>query len=318
MVIAGKGAPTFGGDGGHPAEAYLNAPRAPVFDRAGNLLFIDESNDSQVIRRISPGEDGIINGSSNELITTVVGIPGAFEKEGESRTNDIIGSQAILNHPRGMDIDSHGNLYIADWQDHRILKVTPGEDGIISGEQDEFVSVIAGTGDAIVSGSGGQALEASVSFPSWLAVDSKDSIYFYEHDPIRPVIRRIDSDTGIIDVVVDHRMIDLHRPTTFTFDHNDNLYVAESTRVYWVDPETGRTVHVAGDRTGGWSPWPGGFAGDGGDARQAKAQYIQFLAVDGKGNLYFDDGNGRIRKITFVPLTDDSAPHPVHTVTPVP
>lgn len=317
-VVAGRGgSSSAGGDGGHPTDAYITSPRAPVFDFQGNLLFIDESNGTNVVRRIYPGVDGLIDGSPDEFISTVVGIPGEFERTGSTRVDNVPAAEAIINHPRGMDLDSDGNLYIADWLDHRVLKVTPGEDGVITGEQDEIVSAFAGTGEPRVSGNGGPASEASVSLPWWIAVDSNDDIFVYEQDPEQPVIRRIDGESGIIEVVVNHHMIDLHRPTTFTFDHHDNLYVAESTRIFRVDPDTGRTVHIAGDGTGGWSPWPGGFAGDGGDARSAKAQFVQFLAVDGEGNLYFDDGNRRIRKVTFVALSDGSAPHPVPTWTPI-
>jgi trimeric autotransporter adhesin len=301
-VVAGNGITAFSGDGEHPTLASMNAPRAIVFDQAGSLFFIDESNDSQVVRRISPGEDGIVDGSADEIISTVVGIPGGYEQYGITRTDNVPGIQAIFNSPRGIDFDSQGNLYIADWLGNRILKVTPGEDGIISGEDDEIVTTITGTGEQRVSGNGGLAIEARVANPWWIALDSNDNIYFYEHDNVSPGIRRIDGKTGIISSFITPGMLNVEMPSTFVFDSDDNLYIANSAQVFRVNLITREIRLVAGNGAGGSTGRAGGFSGDGGDARKAGVQFIQFLAVDSQGDLYFDDGNLRIRKVTFVPI----------------
>jgi hypothetical protein len=64
-------------------------------------------------------------------------------------------------------VDGAVNLYIADYHNQRIRKVSP--DGIIS--------TIAGNGTPGYSGDGGPATEASLWWPSALAVDGGGNIY---------------------------------------------------------------------------------------------------------------------------------------------
>ena len=60
-----------------------------------------------------------------------------------------------------------GNVYIADWSNHRVRKVTVST-GIIS--------TIAGTGTADYSGDGGAATSATLHFPEGVALDSSGRI----------------------------------------------------------------------------------------------------------------------------------------------
>ena len=60
-------------------------------------------------------------------------------------------------------MDSSGNVYIGDWGNHRVRKITVST-GIIS--------TFAGTGTASFSGDGGQATSATLHWPFGVVLDS--------------------------------------------------------------------------------------------------------------------------------------------------
>src|SRR5438067_1952263 len=62
-------------------------------------------------------------------------------------------SEAMLNSPGGVTVDSKGNIYIADWRNQRIRKIS-AETGIIT--------TVAGNGQQGFSGDGGPAITASL------------------------------------------------------------------------------------------------------------------------------------------------------------
>ena len=93
--------------------------------------------------------------------------------------------ESRLSFPSGVAVDTVGNVYIADFFSQRLRKVdTTGT-----------ITTISGTGEPGFGGDGGQAIEAPLSFPSGVAVDTSGSIYITDTGNNR--IRRIDT-TGII------------------------------------------------------------------------------------------------------------------------
>jgi sugar lactone lactonase YvrE len=150
---AGQGNGASTGDGGLATEARLNGPCGLTLDRSGNLFFAEAGEVSghvgggYRVRRVSP--DGII--------TTVAGsdAPG-FSGDGGPA------SQARLNTPVGIAVDTEGNLFIADSNNHRIRKVDVG--GIIS--------TLAGNGTSRYAGDGVAATATGLRWPVNLAVDA--------------------------------------------------------------------------------------------------------------------------------------------------
>jgi uncharacterized protein (TIGR03437 family) len=112
-VIAGTGAPGFGGDGAQAAAAQLNAPGGLAFDSQGNLYIADTGNNR--IRVI--GADGTIH--------TIAGT-GAADFDGDGGP----ALSATLNAPVGLAVDASGNIWIADSGNNRLRKLTP--DGVVS------------------------------------------------------------------------------------------------------------------------------------------------------------------------------------------
>src|SRR5439155_453349 len=72
-------------------------------------------------------------------------------------------TSASLNGPNGVALDAGGNLYIADYGNNRIRKVTAAT-GIIT--------TVAGNGVFGFGGDGGAAISASLSGPASVALDA--------------------------------------------------------------------------------------------------------------------------------------------------
>lgn len=212
--------------------------------------------------------------------------------------SDLVGDggpagAALLNHVEGVAVDSAGNLYIADADDHRIRKVTP------SGT----IQTIAGNGHPGFSGDGGPAILAQLNIPYGLTVDFSGNLYIADLGNAR--VRKIASD-GTISTVAGGgatppesisygaaaTTIQLLAPRNVATDSFGNLYISDfnAQRVYQVSP-SGYIFVTAG--TG--KP---GFSGDSGAPFLAQLACPAGLAMDRSGTLYIADSqNHRVRKI---------------------
>jgi len=100
--------PGFSGDGGPATSAQLNEPRDVACDTSGNVFIADTAN--HAIRMVA----------SDGIITTVAGIPGVT---GTGTDDGKLATQSGLDLPFGIDVDTHGNLWIADTYNSRIRVV---------------------------------------------------------------------------------------------------------------------------------------------------------------------------------------------------
>ncbi|SEL79515.1 S-layer homology domain-containing protein [Paenibacillus sp. OK003] len=224
--------------------------------------------------------------ASSYIISTVAGTGvGGYSGDGGPATS------AQLYFPRGVAVDSSGNLYIADVLNHRIRKVdTSGN-----------ISTVAGTGVGGYSGDGESALVAQLNSPNGVAVDSMGDLYIGDSGNHR--IRKVDK-SGNISTVAGTGVsgysgdggsatsAKMSSPNGVAIDNSGNLYIGDSgnNRVRKVDT-FGNISTVAG--TG-----EGGYAGDGGLATLAKLNNPAGIAVDSDGNLYISDlSNQRVRKV---------------------
>ena len=106
--LAGTSLPSYGGDGGPPAEAGLAFPRGVFADPEGNVYIADTFN--QRIRRVN----------AHGSVTTVAG-DGLFGYAGD----DGPANRARLRSPVDVFVDSSGQITIADRDNHRIRRVDP-------------------------------------------------------------------------------------------------------------------------------------------------------------------------------------------------
>jgi gliding motility-associated-like protein len=223
-----------------------------------------------------------------QVITTVAGGGGAgFSGDGGPATS------AQFSNPISVAVDASGNMYVADYFNHRLRKI----DGVTG-----IISTIAGNGTAGFSGDGGLAVTAQINNPSDIIVDAAGNIYFVDSQNFR--VRKIDAVTGIISTVAGNGMgtyagetilaIDagLHYPNGLAVDAN-NLYISlfSKQRICKVNLVTGILSTIAG--TGA-----NGFSGDGGPALNASFAFPAGLSVSQNGEIYIADyNNNRIRKI---------------------
>jgi uncharacterized protein (TIGR03437 family) len=148
-TIAGNGGSGPLGDGGPATEAALLYPGDVAFDSAGDM-FISDGNGNRV-RKVDT--DGII--------TTVAGNGTAgYAGDGGPAT------QASLNNPNALTIDSAGNLYISDQYNNRIRKVSNGT-----------ITTVVGNGTAAYNGDGIQASAAAIYYPVGTALDAAGDLY---------------------------------------------------------------------------------------------------------------------------------------------
>jgi RHS repeat-associated protein len=143
------------GDGGPALEAYIGRPRGVAVGLDGSVYFTDENSHS--VRRIAP--DGTIHAVSGG---NGAGFSGDF---GPAKL-------AQLFTPLDVAVGPDGSLYIADFGNNRIRRVTPG--GIIH--------TVAGSGatgvqQGALSGDGGPAIGAELNGPSGIAVGPDSSFY---------------------------------------------------------------------------------------------------------------------------------------------
>ncbi len=193
-TIAGSGASVYSGDGGAATSAAFYTPHHVALDVTGNL-YITDSNSNR-IRKVT---------ISTGIISTIAGTGTA----GYSGDNGDA-TAALLLYPTGSALDATGafsntvpfdiflialivigNVYIADFFNERIRKVT-----IPTG----IITTVAGTGSAGYSGDNGPATSAAIWHPGGVALDS-DDLYLYIADISNDRIRKVTISTGIITTI---------------------------------------------------------------------------------------------------------------------
>jgi sugar lactone lactonase YvrE len=149
-TIAGTGNTSgYAGDGGLATSAKLYTPNDVCVDPQGNLFIADKDN--HCIRKLD------VNG----IITTVAGIGGSLNY---GFTGDGgVATSAKLNKPQSVSVDVSGNLFISDYGNNRIRKVSTS--GIITTIGGNVQSAVLGDGPAFYGGDYGMATSASIAAP---------------------------------------------------------------------------------------------------------------------------------------------------------
>jgi len=296
-ALGGQGG--YSGDGGPATSAELNTPQDVALDASGNLYIADSMNN--VIRKVTASTGIITTVAGNGYGASGICCSGGYSGDGGPATS------AELYTPIGVSLDGYGNIYIADYLNNRVRKVTVST-GIIT--------TVAGNGTAGFNGDNQLATSAELNGPAGVAVDSYGDIYIADFYSNR--IREVTPSTGFITTVAGDGaagytgdggpavLSELYVPTGVAVDANGNIYIADTfnQRIRKVTSGTDGTITtVAGNGTIG-------FNGDNQLATSAELYNSSGVAVDTSGNIYIsDNGNLRIRVVggeltptTFNPL----------------
>ncbi len=190
---------------------------------------------------------------------------------------DGSGSDARFHAPVGIVGDAAENLFIADFSNHTIRKVTR------KGAVTTYAGAAGQSGYV-----DGAAATARFNNPFYLAVDSAGNLYVTELK--NHTIRKI-TPAGVVSTYAGGNG-EFNRPAGLAFDATDNLFVADTANhiIRLVTPR-GLVVNLAGTL--------GVNGAADGNQDIARFSFPSDLCVDAKGNVFIADaGNYSIRKLS--------------------
>ena len=251
-----------------PPTPLFNSPYDVVVDAAGTFYVANASD--HTIQTITPAG----------VVSTFAGSPGNFGSA------DGTGGAARFRVPRGLGIDTAGNVYVADTVNTLIRKISPA--GV--------VSTLAGSTGGSVDGTGSAARFGQ---PWDAAVDSAGNVYVSDSSNV--TIRKI-TPAGVVTTLAGlagsagtadgtGSAARFGNVTGIAVDAAGNVYVCDNANTIRKITPTGDVTTFAGLANAVGSADGAGSA--------ARFQDPQGVAVDAAGNVYVSDtANRTIRKIT--------------------
>jgi uncharacterized protein YjiK len=270
-ILSFAGSGSSGNSDGMGSGARFSGPIGVAADGAGNVYVADTGNNE--IRKIT----------SAGVVTTLAGLSGS------TGSADGTGSAAQFNHPSTVAVDTTGNVYVADTENHTIRKITPA--GVVSTLAG--LAGIPGTND-------GTGDLARFDYPFGVAVDNAGNVYV--GDSGNETIRMITPSGGVSTLAGLAGSSGTNNGTgsAARFDDPAGVAVDSTGNVYVADEynDTIREIAPGGIVTT-LAGYPEGYGTSDGTNSGALFSEPEGVAVDSAGNLFvadtFDD---KIRKIT--------------------
>ena len=273
-TVAGTGVPGDSGDSGPATSAQVNQPAGVAVDIAGNFYIADFA--AHRVRKVD----------TSGTITTVAGTGIAgFSGDGAAATAARIAS------PADVLVDAAGNLYIADYDNHRVRKVdTAGT-----------ITTFAGKNASGNSGDGGLATAARMANPVGLAADAAGNVYIADYTNAN--VRKVNT-AGIISTVAgtgtEGYTGDGGPATAATLKNPGDIAVSASGDLLIADSGNSvvRKVNTVGTISTVAGTGVPGYSGDAGSATAAQLSFPVGIAADLSGGYFIADfSNHVIRKV---------------------
>ena len=320
LVSTFAGSGIMGSVDGNGTSASFNLPTVVTLDSFGNVFVVDRSNHK--IRKITPAgdistfagsgsigsadgigtaasfkyPDGAVFDSHNALFVsdqsnhkirkiTPDGTVSTFAGTGMIGSADGLGILASFYYPAGMAVDASDNLYVADYGNNKIRKITPNGS----------VTTFAGTG--VIGSADGTSLTAQFNGATGVCVDPAGNVFVadYYNNKIRKINVLGDVTTiagsgaiGSADGIATNASF--HYPAIVALDLNNNLFITdeENHKIRKITPD-GMVSTYAGTGIAGATD---------GVATVAQFNLATGVAVDHSNNVFVCDyGNNKIRKI---------------------
>lgn len=229
---------------GAASKASFRTPQGIAVLKDGSVLVADTQN--HLIRQVKNGE-----------VTTYAGL--VLDEDNvtpEGAWQDGAKQDAVFNGPSGIDIDTNGNIYIADSDNHRIRKIS----------KDGMVTTVAG--DGIIGDEDGTGTEARFYHPQDVAVAADGTLYVA--DTLNHLIRQVTPDGQVTTLnAPSERVVEVeagyvvpagdyadgelsasrfNEPTSIAIDHKGNLYVSDTGNhvIRYIDLAKGMVTTAAG------------------------------------------------------------------------
>ena len=320
-TFAGNGECCYRGDGRRRAvEARLNGPAGMAVDRAGNV-YVATEYENRVLKIDTSGRISTLAGNggpdsrdldgiaSNVLLENPGGVatlpsgdmvfadrnrvwrvdaagtvvPFAGSRDWGYEGDGGLAVEAKMQWIDGLASDAAGNVYVTDFQNHRIRKI----------DSKGVISTLAGTGQRGYSGDGGPAAQARLERTCEIVADAVGNVYLAAWDGYR--IRKIDTGGRISTIAGTGQRgsagdggpavrAQLRNPCRgIAVDDQGNVYVSGGRRIRKIDSSGRITTVKELDR---WDFWSEALAMDErGNLLIASRYRIFRMDADGKVSL---------------------------------
>jgi streptogramin lyase len=223
-------------------------------------------------------------------------------KAGITGTNDGLGQSARFNFAVGVTADPYGNIFVADFLNHAIRKMTPSETNWL-------ITTLAGL-PGTPGYTDGTNSDARFDHPAGIAVDAEGNLFVSER--VNHTIRKISpvgtnwvvsTVAGLAQAIGSNDGTNtearFHLPSGITVDASNQLYVADTANSTIRKIVQQGTNWVITTIAGSPPPAIGDFV-DGAN-QDALFDYPYGISVGGSGKLYVADfGNNAIREMVQI------------------
>ena len=177
-LVFGQATAAGGGcnQGGLASATTLCAPYAVAVDAGGSLYVADTFNNRVLVYHTPLDASSGLTGAGDTTADLVIG-QGGFAGTGNGTTT------TALDQPRGLAVDLHGNLYVADTFNDRVTEYDPP---LATGAS---ATLVIGQPNATSSGcnQNGAVGAGTLCRPSGAATDASGNLYVYDSDNDRIV-----------------------------------------------------------------------------------------------------------------------------------